>query len=166
MSNNLLTKKRGFSLLELLVAISIITMLSSVLLAAWTTAREKAQDARRLTELKQLKIAIELYHNDNGHYPRETDGANGRVGEGAGIDAMISDYLTSVPHDPAGPGHDTYYYYYDGDATCGGSEDVAVVFAFNMAQQTGNGDEYCTVWGGEGGSGTANAHHIVVGLTD
>lgn len=159
-------QNKGFTLLELLVAISIITLLSSVLLAAWTTAREKAQDARRLTELKQLKIAIELYHNSTGHYPRESEGANGRIGEGAGIDSMIAQYMTSVPHDPSGPGHDTYYYYYDGDATCGGSEDVAVVFAFNMAQQTGNGDEYCTVWGGEGGSGTANAHHIVVGLTD
>ncbi len=157
---------KGFSLLELLVAIAIITMLASVVIASWNSAREKAQDARRISELKQLKYALELYHTNYGHYPRESDGANGRIGEGAGIDLMLADYMTAIPHDPAGPDSDTYYYYYDGDATCGGSEDVVVVFAFNMAQVPGNGSIFCTVWGGEGGAGTANAYHVVVGPSD
>lgn len=141
-------------------------MLGTVVLAAWTSAREKAQDARRISELKQLKIALEFYHNQVGHYPRESEGANGRIGEGAGIDTMLAPHMTSIPFDPAGPGNDTYYYYYDGNATCGGSENVVVVFAFNMAQQTGNGSDFCTVWGGEGGAGTPNAYHVVVGQTD
>jgi len=157
---------QGFSLIELLVAIAIITLLSSVALASFSAAREKAQDARRISELKQLKVALDLYHIDYGHYPRESDGANGRIGEGAGLDTMLAPYMTSIPVDPVGPGDASYYYYYDGNATCGGVGDVAVVFAFNMQQQTGNGDEFCTVWGGEGGSGTPNAYHVVIGLTD
>jgi general secretion pathway protein G len=157
---------RGFSLLELLVAVSIIVVLSSVVIAGFHAAREKAQDAQRITELKQMKIALELYHNDHGHYPRQSDGANGRIGEGAGVDEALSDYMEEVPVDPAGPGNDTYYYYYDGEAVCGGQGEVVVVFAFNMAQQQGNGAEFCTVWGGEGGAGTANAYHVVVGDTD
>ncbi len=157
---------RGFSLLEVMVAISIIALLASVLIAGFDAAREKAQDSKRITELKQLKVALELYHTDYGHYPRESNGANGRIGEGAGVDTMLAPYMKSIPVDPAGPGNASYYYYYDGDATCGGVGDVVVVFAFNMAQQTGNGDDFCTVWGGEGGSGTANAYHVVIGNTD
>lgn len=157
---------RGFTLLELLVSVAIITLLSSVLLASFNAARERAQDARRISELKQFKVALELYHTDHGHYPRESDGANGRIGEGAGVDTMLAPYMTSIPTDPFGPGDPSYYYYYDGNATCGGVGNVVVVFAYNMAQQTGNGDDHCTVWGGEGGSGTPNAYHVVVGLSD
>lgn len=160
------SSQRGFSLLEVMVSISIIVMLASVLLASWSSAREKAQDSRRITELQQLKFALELYHNDHGHYPRESEGANGKIGEGAGVDTMLAPYLSAIPVDPAGPNNPTYYYYYDGDAACGGSDDVVVVFAFNMQQQTGNGDDFCTVWGGEGGAGTANAYHIVAGFAD
>jgi general secretion pathway protein G len=157
---------RGFSLLEVMVVIAIIALLSSVLLAAWNSAKEKAQDARRITELKQLKIAVELYRTDHGHYPRESEGANGKIGEGSGLDAMLAPYMTAIPSDPAGPGNPDYYYYYDGNATCGGSPNIAVVFAVNMQQQTGNGSQFCTVWGGEGGSGTPNAYHVVLGTTD
>jgi hypothetical protein len=35
-----------------------------------------------------------------------------------------------------------------------------------MQQQAGNGSSLCTVWGGEGGSGTANAYHVIAGLSD
>jgi len=156
----------GFSLIELLIAIAIITMLASIVLASYDAARGKAQDVQRITELNQLKNAIELYRIDNGHYPRENEGANGRIGEGAGLDSLLVEYMPSIPIDPSGPGNPTYYYYYDGSATCGGMGTVAVVFAYNMSQQTGNGDEFCTVWGGEGGSGTANAYHVVLGRSD
>lgn len=160
-------QSRGFTLLEILVAIAIIGILASVMLASFNTAQEKTQDTRRITELDQLKKALELYHIDHGHYPRESEGANGRIGEGAGVDEMLAPYMTKIPADPAGPGHANYYYYYDGRATCGGSDDIVVIFAYNMAQQTGNASKLpCTVWGGEGGSGTANAYHIIVGLSD
>ena len=84
--------------MELLVAIAIITMLTSVVMASWSSAKEKAQDARRISELKQLKYALELYHTNYGHYPRESEGANGRIGEGSGIDTMLADFMTASIH--------------------------------------------------------------------
>jgi len=156
----------GFSLIELLISIAIITMIASVVLASFEVAKGKAQDAQRITELNQLKNAIELYHVDHGHYPRQREGANGKIGEGSGLDTLLRPYMTVIPTDPAGPGHPQYYYYYDGEATCGGVGVVAVVFAFNMSQQSGSGADYCTVWGGEGGSGTEHAYHIVLGRSN
>jgi general secretion pathway protein G len=162
----MMSATKGFTLLELLVVIAIIGLLAVGATAGFSVAKEKAMDIQRITELKQLKIALDLYHIDHGHYPRQSEGANGRIGEGGTIDVMLLPYMKSVPYDPVGAGDPTYYYYYDGNATCGGTGNVVVVFAFNLQQQAGNGSSLCTVWGGEGGSGTGNAYHVIAGLSD
>ncbi len=60
---------KGFTLIELLVVISIIGLLSSVVLSALKTTRSKARDAQRISTLQQISKALELYYDDNGHYP-------------------------------------------------------------------------------------------------
>lgn len=60
---------RGFTLVELLVVISIISLLSSIVLTSVNNARAKARDARRLTDVKQIQTALELYYDTNGRYP-------------------------------------------------------------------------------------------------
>ncbi|TSC75393.1 MAG: putative General secretion pathway protein GspG [Parcubacteria group bacterium Gr01-1014_33] len=59
----------GFTLVELLVTISIISVLASVVLTAVNSARAKARDARRISDLRQMAIALELYYDTNGQYP-------------------------------------------------------------------------------------------------
>src|SRR3989344_3863695 len=60
---------RGFTLIELLVVISIISLLSSVILASLNSARGKAHDAARRQGLVQMRNALELYRVENGRYP-------------------------------------------------------------------------------------------------
>lgn len=64
------SRTQGFTLIELLVVIAIIGVLSSVVLASLNTARTRGQDAARMEDVKSLKTAMELYYNDNGHYPQ------------------------------------------------------------------------------------------------
>ncbi len=59
----------GFTLIELLVVISIISLLSSVVLASVKTGREKAVLAKTVSEMKSLQLSIELYKNQFGTYP-------------------------------------------------------------------------------------------------
>lgn len=60
----------GFTLIELLVVIAIIGILSAVVLASLNSARQKSRDAKRVADLKQMQLALELYFDDSSSvYP-------------------------------------------------------------------------------------------------
>ena len=96
----------GFTLIELLVVIAIIGMLSSVVLASLNGARNKGKDARRIADLKQIQIALELYYSDNNAYPissgwRSECAAWGNLTSGDVIPGLVPTHISSFPSDPA-----------------------------------------------------------------
>jgi prepilin-type N-terminal cleavage/methylation domain-containing protein len=70
-------KGRGFTLIELLVVIAIIGVLSSVVLASLNSARGKARDAKRRSDLVQVRTALELYYDSHDTYLVSGSGAYG-----------------------------------------------------------------------------------------
>ena len=54
-------KQRGFTLIELLVVIAIIGLLSTLAVVALNNARMKSRDAKRVSDVKQIQTALELY---------------------------------------------------------------------------------------------------------
>ena len=82
----------GFTLLELLVVISIIGILISLGAVSFTTAQKKSRDARRRTDMKQIQTALELYFNDAGGYPGNINGA---------ISYSGTPYMPVTPTNPA-----------------------------------------------------------------
>ena len=104
--------KKGFTLVELLVVITIIGILSSVGLNTFTSAQTKSRDAKRKTQLKQLADAFEAYHNDKGQYPAD-DGNGGLLACGVDAEAACTwgsstmentttgtVYMVKLPQDP------------------------------------------------------------------
>ena len=89
-----INKTKGFTLIELLVVIAIIGILSSVVLASLNTARRKARDAKRISDLKQLQLALEMYYDDHSGYPVSTSYSG--IGTALTDDGLIA----TMPSDP------------------------------------------------------------------
>lgn len=101
-------KNKGFTLIELLVVIAIIGLLSTLAVVALGSARVKARDARRMSDLKQIQTALELYNNDQNNYPT---GSAVNLGDtthaclnstGFTTAGCASPYMAVVPTDPQG----------------------------------------------------------------
>ncbi|MEA2113265.1 MAG: prepilin-type N-terminal cleavage/methylation domain-containing protein [Patescibacteria group bacterium] len=89
----------GFTLIELLVVVTIIGLLSTMVLTSLNTARIKARDVRRLSDIRQVALGLEMYYDDNVDtgYPG-TSGSN----QWGVMKTTIEDsgYITSIPSDP------------------------------------------------------------------
>src|SRR3989344_4336268 len=108
--------KKGFTLIELLVVIAIIGLLSTLAVVALSSAREKARDAKRLGDLKQIQTALELYYSENTAYPIQAGGvvlgsanyACLNAAAGFTTTACADAFMTIVPVDPVSTQDYTY----------------------------------------------------------
>src|SRR5258706_5196864 len=67
-------KNYGFTLLELLITVTIMGVLSALGVFAYSPAQPRARDAKRKSDLLQYKNALEVYATkNNGFYPSRTD---------------------------------------------------------------------------------------------
>ncbi len=115
MKSQIKKNQAAFTLIELLVVISIIGILSTLVLANLFSARERARDATRKSDLRNIQTALRLYYNDNGQYPPD-DGAGNIKGCGTkasptlcgstqywGVEWISSGgtvYMSTLPKDP------------------------------------------------------------------
>jgi len=96
----------GFTLVELMVAISIIGILSSIVYANFGEARKAARDDVRKTSIKELQLAIEFYKAQNDRYPAAGCGVSaGSYAEASAscvdyISGLVPDFIPALPRDP------------------------------------------------------------------
>jgi len=83
-------RNRGFTLIELLVVIAIIGILASVVLASLNSARQKSRDSRRVADIKQIQLALELYF----------DGVSPNAYPTTLAALSTGNYIATVPKDP------------------------------------------------------------------
>ncbi len=82
-------QQKGFTLIELLVVIAIIGILATIVMVSLNTARAKARDARRISDVRQLQLALQMYYDSTGSYP-------------ATLSLLAPTYISVAPLDPDG----------------------------------------------------------------
>lgn len=108
-----LSMKKGFTLIELLVVIAIIGLLAAIVLVSVNSVRGKARNVKRLSDIEQYVLAIEMLYDRDGIYPGDTTwhclgdyGADQRcwfsgtsVLELATLNSALDDFIPSLPSD-------------------------------------------------------------------
>jgi prepilin-type N-terminal cleavage/methylation domain-containing protein len=104
------TKQPGFTFIELLVVVSIISLLSSITLVALVNTRRSARDVLRKEDINTLTNAINLYFQEKGIYPTSTDPSYSfqgidTTGNGNFIPELQTEgYIPKQILGPSGPG--------------------------------------------------------------
>lgn len=103
---------RGFTLIELLVVIAIIGILSSVVLASLNSARTKAVEAKKMSELAELNKALNAYYLDTGTIPPNPPPTTNWSRADTSLGALVTgNYISRIP---VSPDNQPYYYYNSG----------------------------------------------------
>lgn len=113
---------KGFTLVELLVVITIIGILSGMGVVVYSRAQAKARDGRRRADLTNLQQAVEMHYADNLSYP-STGGVwwgqcsdygsrTATCGANTFIPNICPTYIANIPKDPKADasGSDCYLY--------------------------------------------------------
>ncbi|HXK37918.1 MAG TPA: type II secretion system protein [Candidatus Paceibacterota bacterium] len=145
------SSRKGFTLIELLVVIAIIALLSSVVLAALSSARAKARDARRISDIRQIQRAVDLYADDHGGLfpnsvnfvtfsdPASTTSWGAKRLTSSGLATWDSDflpllapYMTRLPRDPINVAPYSYDYIPEGYGQCPSSAPVGSTTRYSI----------------------------------
>lgn len=93
--------KKAFTLIEILISISIIAVLTAIGIVSYVSINRNARDAKRRGDIEQIRSALEFYRSDKGYYPS--------TGDGSFVDASglltvtdMTSYIAVIPSDPKG----------------------------------------------------------------
>lgn len=104
----------GFTIVELLIVVVVITVLASISIVAYAGVQERARYSAIQQDLKSLNTAINLYYTDNGNYPTRSGGFTGcgtaDTTQTLAIDGLVPAYSSKIPVAP-NDGKGSYYAY-------------------------------------------------------
>ena len=93
-------KKTGFTMVELMIVVAVISVLASIIIPKMTGARDKSKLEACKANLRHISIAMDIYANDNrGYYTpcttsTRTDYANCAY--------LVPDYMKAIVYCPTG----------------------------------------------------------------
>ena len=107
-ASNSLNRRAGFTIIELLIVVTILSLLAGALVPVLEENLSDSRDTRRMADLKNLSWAIQAYHAVNGSFP-DTGGAwqgDPPAYGGLGYDAagyvpgLVPQFIQTLPRDP------------------------------------------------------------------
>ena len=125
--------KKGFTIIELLVAIVVIGILVTIMIVSYSGIQQRSRDSERGSDVTTLKIAIEKYHAEKGAYPDacgdETECPVSTLGP------ELSPYLATIPHDPRNTADSANDYRYIKGAVTAGDPNAVDSYAIKITYE-------------------------------
>lgn len=102
-------KKHGFTLIEILVAATLIALLASVGIVSYSSVTKRSRDAKRKSDIEQIRTALEMYRADYSSYPPvNTTGYDTANNLSTHLVAAPYSYMPAIPSDPKTDYHYSY----------------------------------------------------------
>ena len=106
--------QRGFTLIELLVVIAIIAILTAIVTTNFTSSKAKSRDAKRISDIAQIQLALALYFDRCNDYPQslsvDSKSVNCNGDPSSELTIQLSEYISGLPRDPLNTGFYVYTY--------------------------------------------------------
>jgi prepilin-type N-terminal cleavage/methylation domain-containing protein len=102
--------QKAFTLVELIVVVAIIALLVGIVMTRLSSAKSKSRDGKRVSDIAQIQLALELYFDRCNVYPVSIANTSSSCGV-----ATLSQFIATIPRDPLG----TNYEYQTDDSTNG-----------------------------------------------
>ncbi|MFQ6067531.1 MAG: type II secretion system protein [bacterium] len=138
MINGFVLQEQGFTFIELLVVVGIITILIGLFTSNLLTARTKAKVSRAIADMRSIATVLEIYVSDKQTYPPNS--AENKID----TTDLVPTYITSVPLDPFTRDHFRYY-------TAGESKKTAYLLVSDGPDGTPDITSYHAISGPAGG---------------
>lgn len=150
----------GFTLVEILIVVIIITILASIVAVSYNGAQGRARDSDRRADIANITKALEMYYDDNGAYPipSATSSVIGNTWYSSGdaswatFQSALSSAMSDVPKDPTGTTNGNpinagnYAYAYTSGSYCGRNPGqwYLLVYRFEASANTKFSDGDCS----------------------
>ena len=92
------SRRSGFTLIEVLVTATIITVLTAIGVVSYTNINKRSRDTKRRSDMEQIRSALEMYRADNGSYSN-TGGGSWTNASNLSL-SLVSSYMSAIPNDP------------------------------------------------------------------
>lgn len=101
---------RGFTLVELMIVIAIMTLLTAIIMVDFVQTRGSARDGKRVSDLAQIQLTLEQYFDRCGQYPL-TLALTANNGCPTGSSINLGSFISKIPVPPGSTLAQTSYDY-------------------------------------------------------
>ena len=105
--------KKGFTILELLVVMALVSIVLSIIIVSTTGLKTKARDTTRLSHMNEIVTALNLYYTNHGRFPIATSEITITSDDIMSVELEGDEVIQQTPTDPS---HPTFTYRYISDS--------------------------------------------------
>ena len=96
--------KKAFTLVELMVVITVIAILMTIAIVSFTRIQKQARDTKRKADIRTLQTALQAYYTENQAYPISTDETVVSTDVPGPLEVLTRTYISGIPSGPGGTG--------------------------------------------------------------